>query len=285
MELSPGMGTPWGQVSLEWIRSAQNQFALDRSWTQFHTPRNLALALMGEVGELCECFQWKTALDCDRLQGFTSEEKVHVGEEVSDVMFYLVRLSDMCGIDLARAARAKIRLNAKKYPASLVRDSAEKYDAYGAQTGFTKVSKQVTVDENAERTFVGLHPGQPWSHLLLQDLREELLVFTTERGWNKFHMPRSLALALSGEAGELCEVLQYKSEEACAAGLPGLDVTTKDKLAQEVSDVLIYLVRLADVCGLQLDQALEAKLQKNAVKYPVALSKNSNKKYKELHSG
>ncbi|CAM9544504.1 unnamed protein product, partial [Choristocarpus tenellus] len=233
---SPSTVPLWGALPLEWIRSQQHHFSAERGWSQFHAPRNLALAMMGEVGELCECFQWKTATQCsDCLNAFTSEEKVHVGEELSDVMFYLVRLADMCGIDLALAARAKVRLNAKKYPVHLARGSSQKYDAYGEKTGYNKGSKQVTADEgtgDGGADFLAIEPGCPWSYLALEDLRAELSVFVLDRGWDKFHTPRDLALALSGEAGELCEVFQYKSETDCTVGLPSWDTDQKDKLAQ-----------------------------------------------------
>ncbi|KAI9201067.1 hypothetical protein LWI28_017515 [Acer negundo] len=84
----------------------------------FHTPRNLLLALVGEVGELSEIFQWKG--DVPRgLPGWKEEEKQHVGEELSDVLLYLVRLSDICGVNLDQAVLRKLELNAIKYPAPL----------------------------------------------------------------------------------------------------------------------------------------------------------------------
>lgn len=91
-------------------------FAKERDWDRFHVPRNLVLALTGEVGELAELFQWKE--DCPPgLPNWTDREKEHLGEELSDVLLYLVRLADRCGIDLPTAAIRKMSLNAKKYPA------------------------------------------------------------------------------------------------------------------------------------------------------------------------
>ncbi|OMO55672.1 NTP pyrophosphohydrolase MazG, putative catalytic core [Corchorus capsularis] len=92
-------------------------FAKERDWDQFHSPRNLLLALVGEVGELSEIFQWKGEVP-KGLPDWKEEEKVHLGEELSDVLLYLVRLSDICGIDLGKAALRKVELNAIKYPAS-----------------------------------------------------------------------------------------------------------------------------------------------------------------------
>lgn len=118
-------------VSLESLRVLQQRFARERNWDQHHLPRSLALALVGEVGELCECFQWKR--DCGSTPGLPSwsaEERVHVGEEMSDVLLYLIRLADRCEVDLSTAVLAKIEKNGKKYPASLVKGSSAKYTAY-----------------------------------------------------------------------------------------------------------------------------------------------------------
>lgn len=72
---------------------------------------------VGEVGELSEIFQWKGEVP-KGLPGWKEEEKVHLGEELSDVLLYLVQLSDICGIDLGKAALRKVELNAIKYPVS-----------------------------------------------------------------------------------------------------------------------------------------------------------------------
>lgn len=82
---------------------------------------------VGEVGELSEIFQWKGEV-ARGLPGWEEKEKVHLGEELSDVLLYLVRLSDVCGIDLAQAALRKLQLNANKYPVDVCKGSAEKYN-------------------------------------------------------------------------------------------------------------------------------------------------------------
>jgi dCTP diphosphatase len=92
------------------------------------------LALVGETGELAECFQWKGEV-APGLPGFTSQERRHVGEELSDVLLYLVRLSDVCGIDLAAAVTAKLASNAAKYPAHRCRGSSAKYTQYTQNSG------------------------------------------------------------------------------------------------------------------------------------------------------
>ncbi|KAJ1475506.1 hypothetical protein T484DRAFT_1828118, partial [Baffinella frigidus] len=98
----PASGKWPAQVSLESLRSTQAEFARVRGWEQHHLPRSIALALVGEAGELCECFQWKKDKECEGgLRGWSEEERVHLGEELSDVLLYLVRLSDVCDVDLA----------------------------------------------------------------------------------------------------------------------------------------------------------------------------------------
>ena len=96
------------------LEAALKAFAAERDWDRFHTPRNLILALTGEVGELAEIFQWKTDAEAESvMQGGEAE---HVRQEVADVLLYLMRLSMVLGIDIDAAVREKIRLNALKYP-------------------------------------------------------------------------------------------------------------------------------------------------------------------------
>ena len=109
----------------------QRRFAQERNWNQFHTPRNLLLALVGEVGELSEIFQWLGDEGAKPgLPGMSEEKKAHVGEEISDVLLYLVRFADVCGIDLGTAVLDKIQKNARKYPADTVFGRSDKYTAY-----------------------------------------------------------------------------------------------------------------------------------------------------------
>ncbi|KAK7339068.1 hypothetical protein VNO77_19711 [Canavalia gladiata] len=105
-------------VTLDLLKQLMAQFAKERDWEPFHSPRNLLLALVGEVGELSEIFQWKGEVP-KGLPDWKEEEKLHLGEELSDVLLYLVRLSDMCGVDLGKAALRKVQLNAIKYPAKV----------------------------------------------------------------------------------------------------------------------------------------------------------------------
>ncbi|XP_043722145.1 dCTP pyrophosphatase 1-like [Telopea speciosissima] len=130
-EVSQGEG-----VTLEELKNKMADFARERDWDKFHSPRNLLLALVGEVGELSEIFQWKGEVP-KGLPDWKEEEKDHLGEELSDVLLYLVRLSDICGVDLGKAALRKVELNAIKYPVKLCKSSSKKHTQIAATTTTT----------------------------------------------------------------------------------------------------------------------------------------------------
>ncbi len=106
------------------LRDQLRRFARERDWDQFHAPKNLAIALSVEAAELLEHFQW---LGEDASKNLTPEQLVLVGEEMADVLLYLIRLADKLNVDLLSAASRKIELNAVKYPAEKVRGSSKKY--------------------------------------------------------------------------------------------------------------------------------------------------------------
>ncbi len=109
---------------LEALRDALRQFAADRDWDQFHSPKNLASALSVEAAELLEHFQWLTE---EQSKGLSSEAKLRVADEMADVLVYLVRLADKLDVNLIDIARSKIARNAEKYPVDKARGSAKKY--------------------------------------------------------------------------------------------------------------------------------------------------------------
>ena len=106
------------------LRTQQRRFAEARDWPQFHTPKNLAMALSVEAAELLECFQWLTP---EQSAGLAGRERHAVEQEIADVLLYLLRLSDVLGIDPLQAAQRKIAVNARKYPVSVAKGSARKY--------------------------------------------------------------------------------------------------------------------------------------------------------------
>ncbi|KAF4071381.1 hypothetical protein AMELA_G00272570 [Ameiurus melas] len=117
------------EPSLEDIRQMQAEFTDQRDWNQFHQPRNLLLALVGEVGEVSELFQWRGEV-AEGLPGWSEAEREHLAQELSDVLIYLVELAEKCRVDLPQAVLRKMALNRLKYPASKVHGSAKKYTEY-----------------------------------------------------------------------------------------------------------------------------------------------------------
>ena len=119
------MSMPKQTDRLEHLRARLAEFAAERDWDQFHNPKNLAMAVAGEAGELVDHFRWLTFEQAERLPARARNE---VALEAADVLLFLVRLCDKLDIDLARAAERKLELNAKKYPVDKSRGRATKYD-------------------------------------------------------------------------------------------------------------------------------------------------------------
>ena len=109
------------------LRDKLRTFAEARDWDQFHSPKNLSMALMVEVAELMEHFQWLTEAQSFAL---AADNKTAVSEELADILLYLIRLADKLGVDLQQAALHKLEKNALKYPVEQARGSAKKYSDY-----------------------------------------------------------------------------------------------------------------------------------------------------------
>ncbi|MCW5640975.1 MAG: nucleotide pyrophosphohydrolase [Rhodoferax sp.] len=108
--------SPTFLVDVSALETALQKFADERDWNQYHSPKNLAMALTGEVGELVEIFQWLTE---EQSKSVIADPKTAraVQDELADVLLYLVRLSSILGVDLNEAVTAKLDANRKKYPA------------------------------------------------------------------------------------------------------------------------------------------------------------------------
>lgn len=113
-------------IDVALLSSELEKFAADREWAQFHSPKNLVMALTGEVGELTEIFQWMTESQ-SRTAGTNPETAQAVKEELADVQLYLVRLAAVLGVDLNEAVQHKLQKNAAKYPADKAKGSSKKY--------------------------------------------------------------------------------------------------------------------------------------------------------------
>jgi NTP pyrophosphatase (non-canonical NTP hydrolase) len=112
----------------------------------------------------------------------------------------------------------------------------------------------------------------------LRDLRDELRAFAAERDWDQFHSPRNLATALAVEAAELLEPFQWLTDEQSRL----LPPETRAAVEEELADVLLYLVRIADKLDVDLAAAARAKIIRNGEKYPVEKARGSSRKYDAL---
>ncbi len=118
----PGAGNPYKLLMAE-----IGDFVSERDWEQFHSPKNLAMALSVEVAEITEHFQWLTQ---EASRNLPPKKVSEVREEIGDVMIYLAELAAKLGIDPVEAAREKVEINKKRYPATLVKGKAAKYTEY-----------------------------------------------------------------------------------------------------------------------------------------------------------
>jgi dCTP diphosphatase len=116
-----------GSQELEDLRQRLAEFAERRNWEQFHSPKNLAMALIAEAAELIEHFQWLTE---EQSRSLDTRRLAEVRLELADILIYLVRIADKLGVDLYPAAREKIRINEARYPADRVYGSARRATEY-----------------------------------------------------------------------------------------------------------------------------------------------------------
>lgn len=112
------------------------------------------------------------------------------------------------------------------------------------------------------------------------ELRGRVLAFVQERDWEQFHSPKNLSMALAAESGELMEHFLWTESKASLE--VARDPKKRPKIEDEIADVVIYALEFANMCGIDLAAAIEAKLVKNAVKYPVEKSRGRSDKYTEL---
>lgn len=111
----------------------------------------------------------------------------------------------------------------------------------------------------------------------IEELKERMRTFAERRNWDQFHAPKNLVMALAGEAGELIEHFQWLSERESAE----LDAPTLEKVASEIADIQIYLVRLADKLGISIADAVNRKVIENERRYPAEKVFGSARKYSE----
>ncbi|MFV8249868.1 nucleotide pyrophosphohydrolase [Bdellovibrio bacteriovorus] len=103
--------------------------------------------------------------------------------------------------------------------------------------------------------------------------------FCEDRDWDQFHPPKDLAIGISTEANELLDLFRFKTDEVVKEKLKTEQF--KERVSEEIADVLFFVLRFSQMNSIDLSQALQEKLKKNAIKYPVETSKGSNRKYNE----
>ena len=114
-------------VELEQLKAQLQKFADDRDWDQFHSPKNLSMALSVEASELVECFQWLTE---EQSQNLSPEQLSATIDEIADVQIYLLRIATKLNVNMLDAVNQKIKKNALKYPVDKVKGSSKKYNQY-----------------------------------------------------------------------------------------------------------------------------------------------------------
>lgn len=176
---------------------------------------------------------------------------------MANVLWSLCVTSSACSLDLRSSVLKKMMLNERKYPVELCKGKAGKYTQYSESTGITKTEGQSTL----------LFSQQDFAQNTVQDVTNVIRRFATDRLWSRYHTPRNLLLALLGELGELAELYQWKGDDADGSSSANSALTEDelDKVSQELADVTIYLLRLADVCGVDIG-TLALGIAQNLVK-------------------
>lgn len=205
------------------------------------------------VGQMCTLFltvphdstesKERPSVDDDPFWLEDSDKKVEVANQMARVFLQLFATASMLGIDMCTSILKKVELNGKKYPVELCKGKSGKYTDYSEQTGITITEGQSTIDSPTKSS-----TNEIEDTTTIEGITYMIRHFANERLWNRFHTPRNIALALIGEVGELAEIFQWRFDE----GEIDLSEEVLDKVGQEIADVSIYLIRLADVSHVEL---------------------------------
>lgn len=235
--------------------------------------RSLIFRLTAAVGNLCSTFLSTMPLDPpftdeenDDMQNTRKDcEEGEVDKEVTNgmvkVLMILLEITHSLSLSLEQCIYNKMELNNKKYPVELCKGKAGKYTQYSDVTGITKTHGQSTIihnqnEQNLKNQFAGATDKETVSSFInaIDTITVEIRNFAIDRQWSRYHKPRNLLLALTGEMGELAELVQWNGDHDHLDSISSKDM---DKISQELADVTIYLLRLADVCHVDLQaQAL-----------------------------
>ena len=221
------------------LKELTDSFVREREWDRFHLPKNIALALAGECGEVAEIFQWRGSLDHGLTADFSQSDIDHISEEIADVCIYSTRLCSVCNIDLAKTVKYLVR-------------------------GFDEACFPVT---------------NIWDGYTFQELSTDILKSPLRSLHFSTSSPRDIALAIQVRMGSISELFLAMKEAECVPGLYGWPREEVHKLATSVAFICVLLSCLCRLIGRSLDRCLADKLTKNAKKYPVDLVKGSSAKY------
>lgn len=172
-----------------------------------------------------------------------------------NILEQILKLSDLLSLSLVLEAEMKIELNRRKYPVHLCKGKSGKYTEYSEHTGITKETGQDSMILNHNNEVCVGHDKSKYFISMIPLLTSRIREFASARDWHVYHTPRNLLLALTGELGELAELVQFKGDGR------NCTLTNKEmeKLGQEMADVTIYLLRLADVCNFDLYDSIQRK--------------------------
>jgi NTP pyrophosphatase (non-canonical NTP hydrolase) len=210
--------------------------------------------MMGEVGELCEIFQWRGCIG--DMSSFKSQEITHLGEEIADVFIYNTRLADLCGVDLAQAIQHHI----EGRDLSMVADENTTADEFRVRVN------KIASEGRVSMSFAYCTRALLDKHNSLEGAPPDLL-------------PRHMVLAVSATVGSLCQLVLNRPEHLCPLGLPSWPAIDIRLLATGLADVACHLITLASLADLDIGKCLRDKLAKNSAKYPAHLVQGSSAKY------
>lgn len=282
------MSTSGSVSSKEAATAAANASPKPRRESQvsvpLHAVRDLILQLSCCIGQLCQDFLSQVPPDptpesrairsstVDQVVVDLSQSKT-ISISMAKILTALAEMATVLDLDLLQSIYKKIALNARKYPVELSKGKAGKYTEYSSVTGISREQGQSTLleedEENPaietpEKKNLDNNNDQSNGHKNIKNLANALPELTTfirsfaeDRDWFRYHTPRNLLLALTGEQGELAELFQWKGDG------DHLEMTLNelDKVSQEVADVSIYLIRLAEVCNVNVKNQMEELLE------------------------
>ena len=180
------------------------------------------------------------------LQPSSSRDEIH--QAIANIFQSILAFAHVADINLESAILKKMELNARKYPVELCRGKSGKYTTYSNETGITTNNQSmldISVGSDASSN------GADVAHLkeTPRSLQLKIRQFALDRHWNKYHSPRNIVLAMMGECGELAELFQWLGDIQDNEIFKSIE--DRDHCEQEIADVSIYCLRLADVTGIE----------------------------------